>query len=194
MNCYEHLLIFHKHRLDKTRYPCPVCGTLKVNGNTQSEIGIQSWECKNKDCFIRSPHNRGKRFSLKTIITQSGHNQSNIIDSNLIKRWRRDIVKFSPVIKINSKGENILGHTAPFPEDIPEMAIKFFSYPNEVILNPFAGSFTTAIVAHRLGRIGLGIELNRERFRDAILKNINAKLGELYSEIREYDFLKCQTE
>ncbi|MGB9596614.1 MAG: DNA-methyltransferase [Candidatus Poribacteria bacterium] len=168
MNCYEHILIFHKHRIDKTRYPCPICGTLKVNGNTQSEIGIQSWECKNKKCFIRSPNNRGKRFSLKTIITQSGHIQENIISESLIKKWRRDIVRFAPVIKINSKGENILGHTAPFPEDISEMAIKFFSYPDEIVLDPFAGSFTTAIVAHNLGRIGVGIEINKERFREAI--------------------------
>jgi DNA modification methylase len=188
MNCYEHLLIFHKHRIDKTRYPCPVCGTLKVNGNTQSDIGIQSWECKNEKCFIRSKSNRGKRFSLKTIITQAGHIQNNVIDGSLIKKWRRDIVKFTPVFKINSKGENILGHTAPFPEDIPEMAIKFFSYPNEIVLDPFAGSFTTAIVARNLGRIGLGIEWNKDRFRDAILKNINTKLGELYSEITEFDF------
>jgi len=43
LNCYEHILIFHKHRLDLTRYPCPRCGTLKVNGNTQSEPGLQSW-------------------------------------------------------------------------------------------------------------------------------------------------------
>ena len=50
-NCYEHILVFHKHRLDDTRYPCPVCGTLKVNGNTQSEIGLRSWECKNNECF-----------------------------------------------------------------------------------------------------------------------------------------------
>jgi len=42
-NCYEHILIFHKHRLDNTRYPCPICGTLKVNGNTQSEIGLMGW-------------------------------------------------------------------------------------------------------------------------------------------------------
>lgn len=60
MNCYEHILIFHKHRLDKTKYPCPVCGSLRVSGNTQSEIGIQSWECKNPKCFERSEANRGK--------------------------------------------------------------------------------------------------------------------------------------
>ena len=71
LNCYEHILIFHKHRLDLTRYPCPVCGSLKVNGNTQSEVGLQSWECKNLSCFERSVSNRGKRFSAKTNITQS---------------------------------------------------------------------------------------------------------------------------
>ncbi len=70
MNCYEHILIFHKHRLDTQKIPCPVCGSLNVNGNTQSEIGVQSWECKNEKCFVRSPNNRGKRFSLRTNMMQ----------------------------------------------------------------------------------------------------------------------------
>lgn len=174
MNCYEHLLVFHKHRLDLTRFPCPVCGSLKVSGNTQSELGLQSWECKNPNCFERSKGNRGKRFSLKTILTQNKYNrESNIIDHDLIKKWRRDIVKFSPVIKINSKGKNILGHTAPFPEDIPEMAVNFFSYKGDIILDPFAGSFTTPIVANRLKRIGVGCELRKDLFAHAIKENIH---------------------
>lgn len=172
MNCYEHILIFHKHRLDEIRYPCPVCGTLKVNGNTQSEIGLKSWECKNLDCFKRSDSNRGKRFSLKTIMTQGRQKSKYIIPEDFIKKWRRDIVKFSPVIKINNKGENTLGHTAPFPEDIPEMAIRYFSYNDEFVLDPFGGSFTTAIVAKKLGRIGIGIELNKKMFRDCVITNI----------------------
>ena len=176
MNCYEHILIFHKHRLDKTRYPCPVCGSLKVNGNTQSEIGIQSWECKNLKCFERSASDRGKRFSLKTNIVQNLKNrENNVILHNLVKKWRRDIIKFSPVIKINSKGENKLGHTAPFPEDIPEMAVEFFTYKGELVLDPFAGSFTTAIVANKLKRIGIGCELRKDLFEKAIKKNIKNK-------------------
>ncbi len=176
MNCYEHILIFHKHRLDKNRYPCPVCGSLKVSGNTQSEIGIQSWECKNEDCFERSEADRGKRFSLKTNIVQNlKKRENNIISHDLIKKWRRDIVKFSPVIKINSKGENKLGHTAPFPEDIPEMAIQFFTYKGEIVLDPFAGSFTTPIVANRLKRIGIGCELRKDLFEKAIKQNIKNK-------------------
>tara|TARA_Y100000310_G_scaffold254068_1_gene261097 strand:+ start:237 stop:1445 length:1209 start_codon:yes stop_codon:yes gene_type:complete len=180
MNSYEHILVFHKHRLDKTRYPCPVCGSLKVSGNTQSEIGIQSWECKNNDCFERSKSNRGKRFSLKTNIVQDLSNRKeNEIPRDLIKKWRKDILKFSPVIKINSKGENKLGHTAPFPEDIPEMAVQFFTYKGDIVLDPFAGSFTSAIVANRLGRIGIGCELRKDLFEDAIKKNIENKGQEI---------------
>lgn len=176
MNCYEHILIFHKHRLDKTRFPCPVCGSLKVSGNTQSEIGLQSWECKNLNCFERSKSNRGKRFSLKTNLVQDSiRRDENRISHDLILKWRRDIIKFSPVIKINSKGENKLGHTAPFPENIPEMAISFFTYEGDVVLDPFAGSFTTAIVANRLDRIGVGCELRKDLFEKSIKLHIKKK-------------------
>jgi DNA modification methylase len=104
--------------------------------------------------------------------------QDNEVPHELIKKWRRDIVKFSPVIKINSKGENKLGHTAPFPEDIPEMAIYFYTYKGDIVLDPFAGSFTTSIVANRLGRIGLGFELRKDLFEKAIKENIKNKSAE----------------
>jgi DNA modification methylase len=194
-NCYEHILVFHKHRLDDTRYPCPICGTLKVNGNTQSEIGLRSWECKNLECFERSKSNRGKRFSLKTLTTQSCQKEEHKIPEEFIKKWRRDIIKFSPVIKINSKGENVLGHTAPYPVNIPEFATRMFSYKGEKILDPFGGSFTSVIVAKKLNRIGIGIELNKEMFREASLKNIKNNLSaNLFNQknirISEYDYEK----
>lgn len=186
MNCYEHILIFHKHRVDYTRYPCPVCGCLQVNGNAYSEIGLKSWECKNLDCFERSKANRGKRFSLKTITTQSRQDKRFEIEKDFIKKWRRDIIKVSPVIKINSKGENTLGHTAPFPEEIPEMAIRLFSYPGEIVLDPFGGSMTTSIVASKLNRNGVGIEINKTMFEDSIRKNILNKLG--VNKMEEFDY------
>ena len=197
LNCYEHILIFHKHRLDLTRFPCPRCGSLNVNGNTQSEPGLQSWECKNEECFERSKSNRGKRFSLKTNMTQSktNHNEANTIDESFVKKWRRDIIKFSPVIKINSKGNNTIGHTAPFPEDIPEMSIRMFSYINEKVLDPFAGSFTTPKVAAELGRIGIGIELNKKDFKDAIIKRLNGSGDLLRNKINfdQIDYSKDKT-
>ena len=194
LNCYEHILIFHKHRLDLTRFPCPRCGTLKVNGNTQSEPGLQSWECKNDKCFERSESNRGKRFSLKTNMTQSNEMRNlGTIDENILKKWRRDITKFSPVIKINSKGDNRIGHTAPFPEDIPEMAIKMFSYKGEVVLDPFAGSFTTPKVAAELDRVGVGIEMGKKLFKPAIIKRLKAIEPDMFKQkvkYKEFDLSK----
>ena len=188
INSYEHILIFHKHRLDDTRFPCPRCGSLKVNGNTQTEPGLQSWECKNEDCTERSASNRGKRFSKKTNITQSKllRTPDNEIDNEFIKKWRKDIVSFSPVIKINSKGANTLGHTAPFPEFLAEFAIRMFSYKGEYVLDPFAGSFTAPKVAAEIGRNGVGVELNKKMFGDSIIKNLK-KTKNLFSNVINFE-------
>ena len=172
MNCYEHIMIFYKHRKDETLYPCPVCGCLKVNGNAYSGINIRSWECKNTECFERSASNRGKRFSMRSIVMDGLKTPENKLDKEFVKEWRRDIVKINPVIKINSKGENKLGHTAPFPAAIPHFAVKTLSGVGEIVLDPFAGSFTSAIEAVKQKRIGVGIELNKGMFKKAILEVI----------------------
>lgn len=180
MNCYEHILIFHKHRLDSTRYPCPVCGCLQVNGNAYTERGLKSWECKNLDCFERSAANRGKRFSAKTYFTQNeGFNKGSEIEKDFIYAWRRDIKAINPVIKINAKGQNILGHTAPFPKEIPEFAVKMFSYKGERVLDPFAGIGTSVKVASELGRIGIGIERDK-KLKENVYRFLGSKenLGE----------------
>ena len=177
INCYEHIFVFYKHRLDEMLYPCPVCGCLKVNGNAYSGVGIKSWECKNLECFERSASNRGKRFSARTQLMTGLQQADNHIDEDLLHKWRRDVVKLTPVIKINSKRQNILGHTAPFPKEIPEYAVQVFTGINESVLDPFAGSFTTTIESFRQKRNSIGIELNRTMFRDAVLTRFSKTLG-----------------
>ena len=177
INCYEHIFVFYKHRLDETLYPCPVCGCLKVNGNAYSGMGIKSWECKNLDCFERSASNRGKRFSARTQLMTGLQQADNHIDEDLLRVWRRDVVKIPPVIKINSKGENTLGHTAPFPKEIPEYAVQVFSGVGESVLDPFAGAFTTTIESFRQKRNSIGIELNRTMFGDAVLNRFSSALN-----------------
>jgi DNA modification methylase len=183
LNCYEHILIFHKHRLEKDiKYPCNICGLLNVKSNSYTYKGLRSWECCNPLCK-RSESDRGKRFSLKTIITQNEEKQKqNIIPEDFVYEWRRDIHKLTPVIKTNSKKENIIGHTAPYPKEIPEMAIQFYSYKGDIVLDMFAGSFTSAISANKLGRIGVGIELRKDLFEECIKNNIE-KNGCTYEEL-----------
>lgn len=171
VNCYEHILVFVKHTLDMTKIPCPICHTLMAQSNSCSGIGVQSWECKNPECSARSEHGRGKRFSARSIMMQDYQVEDNRIDREIIEKWRRDIVQINPVVKINSKGENTVGHTAPFPEDIPEMAIRFYSGVGDIVMDVFSGSGTTCKTAKRLQRHYIGFEIDKGYF-DLSVTNI----------------------
>ena len=187
VNCYEHLLVFAKHELDHTPYPCPVCGSLDVNVNGYASPGIKTWECMNRACPERSVGDRGKRFSARTQIMTDLQSERNRVDPDLLRMWRRDVVQFPPVIKVNSKGVNKLGHTAPFPREIPRYAVQVFSGVGETVLDPFAGSFTTAIEATLAGRNGVGVEINKESFREAVTANVGKSIGGLMHDWRECD-------
>jgi DNA modification methylase len=90
------LLIFSKHKIDDRKIPCPICGSLKISGNSYPEIGIKSWECKNPLCSARSKTNRGKRYSERTILMQDAtfdFSKENQISKDIIKIWRKDIIE-----------------------------------------------------------------------------------------------------
>ena len=87
------------------------------------------------------------------------------------KNDKSKIVKISPVIKINSKGENTYKHSAPYPLDLVA-EIKPFAKKNEYILDPFLGSGTTLIWCKRNEYKGIGFELNKDYY-DLCIYNIN---------------------
>jgi DNA modification methylase len=53
-------------------------------------------------------------------------------------------------------------HSAAFPIDLPSWFIKLFTQPNDLVLDPFIGSGTTAVAAIQLGRKYLGIDTEQE--------------------------------
>jgi len=67
---------------------------------------------------------------------------------------KRDIIE-SPVETI--KG---IKHPAVYPERVVEELIKLLCPPNGIVLDPFVGSGTTAVVAYKLGRHYIGIDIN----------------------------------
>ena len=65
-----------------------------------------------------------------------------------------------------------VGHPAPFPLELPRRCIKLFSYVEDVVLDPFAGSGTTIISAHKLKRQAIGVEIDKQYF-DLAVKRIS---------------------
>jgi DNA modification methylase len=55
-----------------------------------------------------------------------------------------------------------VNHPAPFPVELPLRIIKMFSKPNDLVLDPFIGSGTTAIAALASKRNYVGYEINPE--------------------------------
>lgn len=52
-----------------------------------------------------------------------------------------------------------LDHPCPFPEEIPYRLIQMYSYPGDLVLDPFVGSGQTTKVAKQLGRHFVGYDL-----------------------------------
>ena len=59
-------------------------------------------------------------------------------------------------------------HICPLQLDIVERAINRWSNPDELILDPFGGLMTVPYMAVKMDRMGVGIELNPDYFRDGV--------------------------
>lgn len=51
-----------------------------------------------------------------------------------------------------------VGHPAPFPVELPQRLIELYTYEDDLVLDPFVGSGTTAVAAVRTGRRYVGYD------------------------------------
>lgn len=58
-----------------------------------------------------------------------------------------------------------IGHPAPFPVKLPRRLIELYTYRDDVVLDPFMGSGTTAVAAVQTGRRYIGFE-TEQRYID----------------------------
>jgi len=82
---------------------------------------------------------------------------ANWIDRDFV--FPDNVLEFAPVV--NNKKQ----HSAAFPDALPEWFIKLFSNKGDVVLDPFIGSGTTAMMAKQLGRHYIGIEKQKKYYR-----------------------------
>ena len=64
-------------------------------------------------------------------------------------------------------GASTRNHPAPYPVALAERIIRMFSFVGDTVLDPFAGSGTTAIAASRCGRSSISLEVDPEYVKQA---------------------------
>ena len=78
------------------------------------------------------------------------------------KTWTRHSISVWSDIR-KSKEELALKHPAVFPAELVERLIECFLPPKgRVVLDPFCGLGSTVVAAQKLGRSGIGLDINRE--------------------------------
>ena len=85
-------------------------------------------------------------------LIQCGNNESN---SEYLKR-------------LKETGRKI--HPARFPADLPRFFIRFCTDPKDLVVDPFAGSNTTGMVAEQLGRRWMAVEKDHSYREDSKLR------------------------
>jgi DNA modification methylase len=69
------------------------------------------------------------------------------------------------------------GHPAPFPIELAERLIRMFSFAGDTVLDPFAGTCSTAVAAFRAGRNSVSNEID-PTYLESGLANIANEVGQ----------------
>ncbi|OXU15499.1 DNA-methyltransferase [Sedimentisphaera salicampi] len=80
--------------------------------------------------------------------------KENTISKENFMEWTKS------VWNMNTESAKRVGHPAPFPEELPRRLIELYSYKDDVILDPFMGSGTTALAAMKTDRKYVGYEID----------------------------------
>lgn len=84
------------------------------------------------------------------------NNKDNTISKENFMEWTKSIWT------MKAESAKRIGHPAPFPEELPYRLIQLYSFKNDIILDPFMGSGTTALASLKSGRKFIGYEIKEE--------------------------------
>jgi modification methylase len=80
----------------------------------------------------------------------------NTISKEQFMEWTKSIWLMNP------ESAKRVNHPAPFPEELPNRLVQLYSFQDDIIIDPFMGSGTTALSALKAGRKFTGYEINED--------------------------------
>ncbi|MCL2062895.1 MAG: site-specific DNA-methyltransferase [Candidatus Cloacimonetes bacterium] len=114
-----------------------------------------SWQSASNP-ILRDVHEYILVFSKGDYKREKLKNNENTITRDEFMEWTKSIWT------MNAESAKKIGHPAPFPEELPKRLIKLFSFTNDIILDPFMGSGTTALASLNENRFFVGYETNSD--------------------------------
>jgi len=103
---------------------------------------------------LRDVHEYILVFSKGTFRREKHSGKESTITKEQFTEWTKSVWRIRP------ESAKRVGHPAPFPVELPYRLIQLYSFRGDVILDPFAGSGSTAIAALESGRRYVGYEIN----------------------------------
>jgi DNA modification methylase len=70
-----------------------------------------------------------------------------------------DYAKWFVPVWTDVTGQLRRDHPAPYPLEVPRRLIRMFSFAGDIVVDPFAGTGTTALAAIETGRHSVNIEI-----------------------------------
>lgn len=119
--------------------------------------------------FFMKPYN-----TYKTLTDNVVYNNVGALNMNIAKVNGKEIGNIIN-INFNSEEQKNKLHEAQKPQDLIEFLIELTTIKDQVVLDPFMGSGTTAAAALKLNRNFIGFEINKDYWKEAN-KRINKKL------------------
>jgi modification methylase len=113
-----------------------------------------SWQSASNP-VLRDVHEYILVFSKDTFSRKGKGKESTIAREDFLE-WTKSVWTF-PAVSARK-----IGHPAPFPQELPHRLIQLYTFINEVVLDPFAGSGTTCLAAASDSRHFIGYEINQE--------------------------------
>lgn len=133
-----------------------------------------SWQSPSNP-VLRDTHEYILVFSKGSFKRAKSDGKVSTISGEDFMEWTKSVWSFNP------ESARKVGHPAPFPVELPYRLIQLYTYSNEVVLDPFMGSGTSALAALRAGRRYTGYEVNREYVRRAEERIAEARLADYAS-------------
>lgn len=99
-----------------------------------------------------------------------------------VSKWaNRDKVYPTNVLHLATECSN-KNHSATFPVSLPSWFVRLFTKEEDIVLDPFLGSGTTALACLELNRHYIGIEIMK-KYYDLSVSSINKKKREMRTEV-----------